>query len=173
MPTIPLTKNKVAYVDRCDIKLAKAFGPWQFHVSSTGRTGYAVTWVQLLNWRKAKLKRRQFRVFLHDLIACPPTGKEADHKDGDGLNNRRKNLRLATRQQQCFNRALQKNTSGYKGVSCKTYPTCGVRWHAHIRAEGRQIHIGTFKTKEAAAIAYNRYAKKYFGEFARLNKVSR
>lgn len=168
---IALTKGFSAEIDRKDYSRLAALGPWQYHSSSTGRTGYAITYFPLLNWRNAKLVRRQFRVFMHDLIMNPKTGEEVDHVDGNGLNNRRNNLRNVTRQQQCFNRSLQPNDSGYKGVSRKHYKLLGDRWHAHITLNRKQIHIGTFDSKEDAALAYNAFASELFGEFAKLNSV--
>lgn len=166
MISIPLTQCRFALVDD-DAAWLLDYGKWQFHKSSTGRTGYAVTYIAL-DWKRNGGKR-QFRMFMHDLISRPPSGLEVDHRDGDGLNNQRFNLRNATRKQQCFNRGLQKNKSGYRGVSSKTYRFLGERWHAHIRGDSKQVRIGTFKTAENAAQAYNFAAEEYFGEFARFN----
>lgn len=97
------------------------------------------------------------------------TGSEViDHIDGNGLNNQRSNLRPCTQSQNLANMRLSKhNTSGYKGV-CKT--SRGT-FHAGIYVNNKRIHIGVFKTPIEAALAYNKAAQKYHGNFARLNQV--
>ena len=89
-----------------------------------------------------------------------------DHINGNKLDNRLSNLRLCSKHQNEFNSKIKStNTTGYKGVS----PYKG-KYRAVITLNGKQKHLGIFKTKEQAAHIYNEYAKIYFGEFARLNK---
>lgn len=91
--------------------------------------------------------------------------KDVDHADGNGLNNQRDNLRCASRSQQAANRKLRTdNTSGFRGVRWAKG-----RWRAVIGFETKIFHLGYFSDPVAAAHAYDRAAKKYFGEFARLN----
>jgi hypothetical protein len=91
-------------------------------------------------------------------------GELADHIDNDGLNNRRDNLRLATRTQNAGNsRTWVNNSSGYKGVYF--YKATG-KYAAHIKDGPKQRTIGYFDTPEDAHIAYLEAAKRYFGEFA-------
>lgn len=98
-----------------------------------------------------------------------PPKTEIDHRDTNKLNNRIENLRLATRRQNLWNRAVSvKSTSGYKGVYWK--PQNG-KWAAVLGYNKKQINIGLFETKELAAIAYNEQAKKIHGEFANLNII--
>lgn len=93
---------------------------------------------------------------------------DVDHVDRNGLNNRKVNLRLCTRQENSMNRALNtNNTSGYKGV-CKHKNGL---WRAYINIDTIQENIGFYASKQMAAWAYNHAAKKYFGEFAFLNEV--
>lgn len=88
---------------------------------------------------------------------------EGDHKDGNGLNNQRRNLRVATRTENHHNRTKYKtNTSGFKGVSAKSN-----RWMAKINIGGKAKHLGYFDTPELAAAAYAKAAKKHHKEFAR------
>ena len=95
-----------------------------------------------------------------------PVNMEIDHKDENKLNNQRYNLRLATHSQNMINKKIRKdNTSGYKGV----HITSGKYILAHIRTGGKQIHLGSFIDIVSAAHAYDDAAKKYYGEFARLN----
>lgn len=89
-----------------------------------------------------------------------------DHIDGNGLNNRRENLRLVTHSQNMQNQRMQvNNTSGYKGVSW--HKVRGM-WRATIRVNNKNKHLGYFKTRELAYAAYCEAAIKYHGEFANL-----
>jgi hypothetical protein len=90
---------------------------------------------------------------------------EIDHRNGDKSDNRIENLREASRQQNAFNRGVPANNKvGLKGVKRKKRYR---GWIATIGVSGRQIHLGTFPTKEAAASAYAEAARRYHGEFAR------
>jgi hypothetical protein len=92
-------------------------------------------------------------------------GYDVDHIDGNGLNNSRNNLRIATRSQNCANRlnAPSAKTSPYKGVSWKKR---NKKWVAQIKVNQRVIHLGLFECAMDAACAYAKAAKQYFGEFA-------
>ena len=108
--------------------------------------------------------------FLHRALITPAKGFQVDHINGDKLDNRRKNLRVVTLKQNVMNRPVERDTeSGYKGVSRANKG--GSTWRARIYAEDKRIHLGTFKTKEEAALSYNDAAIRYFGEYAWLNKV--
>lgn len=91
---------------------------------------------------------------------------QIDHINGDRADNRIANLREATNSQNMMNRKLNANSqSGIKGVS---FHRGSQRWRARLQYEGKRIHLGDFKNKEAAQIAYEAAAKRHFGEFARL-----
>lgn len=96
-------------------------------------------------------------------------GRDIDHVNGSKLDNRKKNLRSGTRTQNNGNRKKQKNNRGkYKGVC----PVMGSStYRATITCNKKTVHIGCFKNPEDAALAYNKMAKKLFGEFALLNEV--
>lgn len=105
------------------------------------------------------------RMMVHRLIMEPPDGVEIDHVNQDRFDNRRINLRLATRSQNMHNsNAHRNNTSGFKGVY---YYRRHDRWRAVIRIPGKRITLGSFKTAEEAGAAYAAAASKLHGEFAR------
>jgi hypothetical protein len=92
--------------------------------------------------------------------------QQLDHINLDKSDNRIENLRPCTTQQNAANRKARSN-SGLKGVSLsnKGYS----RYRAQIKANGKSMFLGCFPTKEDAAIAYDKAAKQYFGEFAYIN----
>jgi hypothetical protein len=111
-------------------------------------------------------KNRRF-IYIHRLILNAPDGSNVDHRDGNRLDNRKANLRLATVGENGRNRpAPRSSSSGYKGVSWRAN---GNRWEAYIQHEGKQRSIGRFANVEDAARAYDDKARELFGEFAWLN----
>jgi hypothetical protein len=105
---------------------------------------------------------------MHRLILSPPAGFDVDHRNGDKLDNRRCNLRIAKKEQNAANVGInKKNTSGFKGVSLHKH---NKRFVAYIGKKPR-VYLGSFGTPEEAAREYNIAAKKRFGKFARLNKI--
>jgi hypothetical protein len=92
---------------------------------------------------------------------------EVDHRDLDGLNCCKDNLRIATHQENQRNRTKYRcNTTGYKGVFRNSSTS---KWRAMITVNGKNVHLGYFIHIVDAAKAYDAAASKYFGEFARLN----
>lgn len=107
-------------------------------------------------------KRGQIQ--MHRLIMAAPRGALVDHRDGNGLNNRRSNLRLATKAENARNKpAHRNNRSGIKGVHWSTQNRC---WIALITHDGQKHHLGSFGTKEEAGAAYDAAALRLHGEFA-------
>src|SRR3990167_502602 len=108
---------------------------------------------------------------LHSLIVPAPTGYVVDHRDGDGLNNRRSNLRVATPTQNLRNARKMRTINGgstsssFKGV----YRISDRQFKVTITVDGSQVYGGRFKTELEAARRYDELARKYFGEFARVN----
>lgn len=114
---------------------------------------------------ETKDKRKKIRI--HRLILNTPKGMMTDHKNRNKLNNLESNLRVATATQNRINSNISsRNTSGYRGVSRRKSER---KWTASIGSpnhpKGRTV-LGRFKTKEEAALAYNKVAKEFFGEFA-------
>lgn len=97
-----------------------------------------------------------------------------DHANGNTLDNRRENLRIASHLEQMRNRAPNRTTAGaprptsYKGVQLDNRPVPRP-WRARIRVNGKYVEVGRFATDIEAARAYDAAARKHFGEFARLN----
>lgn len=153
---IPLTKGKFAKVDPADYPMLVKY---KWFARYTPQTYYASFC--------RKINGRQKTFHMHRIIMNPPDGFVVDHINGDGLDNRRANLRLATAAQNSRNcRAKINGISKYKGVSPEKRRNC---WRAALTIDGKQIHIGQFKSEIEAAKAYDKAAKKYHGQFARLN----
>ncbi len=159
MKEIPLTQDKVALVDDQDYEW---LNQWKWTYTSRGCTGYA--------YRNVYQGSRYVRcVFMHRFILNPPPGLETDHINGNGLDNRRCNLRACTHIQNSWNsRKQQGATSQYKGVSWARKNQC---WRAFIHQGGQQISLGNFDSEEAAALAYNYAAIKLRGSHTLLNLV--
>lgn len=111
------------------------------------------------------------QIFLHRLLMnFPLTG--IDHINGNGLDNRRENLRICNQSQNGCNRNKQKNNkSGYKGVYFKRDKRRIKRWLAKLNKDKKTIMGGYFLTAKEAAIAYNELAVQYHGQFANLNII--
>lgn len=117
----------------------------------------------------ARCKRQGKNVLMHRLILGTEAGIVVDHIDGNGLNNRRSNLREATHQQNSVNSKKPQTgtaTSKYKGVYF--YRRLG-KWCAQIKVSDAGNYLGLYDTQEAAARAYDAKSLELFGEFARLN----
>ncbi len=149
---IPLTQGQVAIVDDEDYDY---LNQWRWCAHKQPNTYYAE---RHINGDNSKM------ISMHNLLLPHKRGVHTDHKDGNGLNNTRANIRLCSNQENQWNRRRYKNkTSKYKGVCWHKNRHC---WQANIGGE----YIGLFDTEEEAAKVYNKYAKLYYGEFAYLNE---
>jgi hypothetical protein len=154
MKKIKLTQGKFALVSNIDYTY---LNQWKWHARKHRRTFYAGR-VKYIHMHRVILERMGFVGF-----------KETDHKDGNGLNNQRRNLRAATNSENQANCPIKKNnTSGYKGV---TWDASRGKWLVQIQVNYRKIGLGRYVDKREAARIYNKSAKKYFGKFTTVNKI--
>ena len=135
-------------------------GNFKWHVTGTNSRFYAVRSIKVDNTHTT-------RMYLHREIMNAPKGLVVDHKDGNSFDNRRANLRLATRSQNSCNKRKRANTSSrFIGVY---WDKAKRKWVARIKYQGKSRMLGNFVNEIDAAKAYDAAANKYFGEFARLN----
>jgi len=155
--TIQLTRGKVATVDDIDFERLSAFS-WQAHT-------HKGKWYARSNWRRDTVYGS---TLMHRLILDAPDSVEVDHINGDGLDNRRENLRLCSHAQNSRNRAkIPGRSSRFKGVSL--HKPNG-RWRSRIMMEGRMVCLGNYATEQEAAAAYDAAATSLHGEFASTNR---
>lgn len=151
---IQLTRGYVALVDDEDYERVVTSGPWHVLIADPD----SVIRYARHTWQDPNTKRTH-GIVLHKFLTGWPL---CDHINGNGLDNRRANLRPATASQNMANRRRNtRNQAGYKGV----VPTVSGRWAA--RCANR--HVGTFDTPEAAARAYDQVALATWGDYARPN----
>jgi len=159
MQCIPLSRGLQALVDDEDYEALAAHNWYAARDVKTGRS-YATR-------MSAGGQRNRHRIWMHRVITDAPPGMQVDHINLDTLDNRRKNLRLASRADNAKNSPLQaNNTSGFKGV-------CWHRrrgmWVAMVGVANRQQWLGAFADAREAAAAYDEAARRLYGPFARLN----
>lgn len=155
MKTIPLSQGKVALVDDIDF-----------------------AWLSSRTWHAAQAKRGMWYAYshssgtdtklaMHRAIVSQLGLYQVDHRDGNGLNNQRHNLRKCTQSQNNANRRKQSGcTSRFKGVYWRK---ARQSWIAQLRCKKRYYFLGCFQTEEDAAKAYDKAARVHFGEFACTN----
>lgn len=149
---IPLSKGKVALIDACDAEL---IGKYKWYLQDFNKKGRY--------YARCNLPGRK-SLGMHRLIMAPPDGMVVDHINGYGLDNRRANLRVATRSQNmCNSRIMSNNTSGMKGVSFYKSRGC---WRAQIGFQRKITFLGYFDTQEAAYAAHQQAAANIHGEFS-------
>ncbi len=160
MKEIKLTKGKIALVDDEDYEY---INQWRWKLSTSG---YAIRTVCVKN----DLGINRFTsLIMHRVIMDAKKGEVIDHIDCDRLNNTKNNLRFCSVGENCMNRLKgKKNTSGYKGVS---WHKRDKRWIASIKINGVAVHLGSYNNVIEAVNAYDKSAKKYFGEFAKTNNL--
>jgi hypothetical protein len=153
---VPVSPAHFALVDAADYEAVIAAGPWHLLKGHNGKL-YAYGGGSR---------------YMHRLIAQTPTGMETDHVNGDGLDNRRCNLRVATPSQNSANMGKPRRPDGsppasqFKGVC---WDKTRSKWMARITVLGKCRNLGRFDCERDAALAYDRAASAAWGEFALLN----
>lgn len=148
MAEIQLANKQIALVDDSDLD---RFGNTKWHMGAGGYVKCA-------------------KGYLHRMVLNAPNGVEVDHINGNKLDNRRGNLRLASSSENKWNRGKQNGTytSRFKGVSWHSSRRV---WCAQIKVKRKLIYIGSYHTELEAARAYNHAARQYHGTFAAVNNV--
>lgn len=161
MKSIPLSRDKFAVVDDEDFERLSAH---KWSAANCVRKN-RVIWFAVRQSKKSEGKPRA--ILMHREIVGV-AGKQTDHKNGDGLDNRRDNLRPASQMQNSQNAHKHIGTSSrFKGVSWFARDSL---WRAVIQRCGKYVHLGYFANDLDAARAYDTAALKFFGEFALTNK---
>lgn len=149
---VRVSRGKWTLVDEAIAAKVIAVGRW-----TLGSHGYV--------YRNPRVDGRQTTLALHAFVVGERSTIDVDHENRDKLDNRRNNLRPATRQQNLANRRAT-GTSGFKGVS---WHSRRQKWRATIKVNYRQRHLGLFAIAVDAARAYDAAAREAFGEFALVN----
>jgi hypothetical protein len=152
---IPLTQGKIAIVDRQDYERVSRY---KWCLSRVGHQLYA--------------HRRQYgkTIRLHQFIMNPPKGKVVDHANGNGLDNRRENLRICTMLENAWNKRRRKPPGAHSrfiGVyPCQRPPG---KWCVKVQCKGKVTNLGSFDDEVESARARDRKAVELFGDYATLN----
>ena len=158
MKEIPLTRGHVALVDDEDYGRASAF---RWYALTNSGVVYAT--------RAYRDATKQKRMYLHHFVTGVDAATYIDHKNHNGLDCQKHNLRIATNQQNQDNSRKQVGVSSqYKGVSWNKQKQ---RWKAAVWTTGKPIFLGWFKNEGDAARAYNEGAKTLFGEYSCANII--
>lgn len=162
---IPLTQGKVALVDDDDFD---ALSQFHWHARRVRRRhGPDVFYAErTIHVRRIDGSDQVSTQGMHRFLM--PGVPKIDHSDGDGLNNQRANIRPATQSQNAANRKLLRTgkSSRFRGVY---WASDRGRWRAQLIVEYRHVHLGSFDSEVAAAMAYDAAAIKHFGKYASPN----
>ena len=149
MKTIPLTRGKEAVIDDADYELVSKY-KWHYN----GRYAVHTTYID----------NKKVNIWMHRLIMDTPKGLFTDHINFDRLDNRKSNLRIATKSENMHNRPAQtNNTSGHKNIY---FDKSRKLWAVEVKVQGKKTHIGRYKDIADALIARNEAYKDIVGEFA-------
>ena len=161
MKKIPLTQGKFALVDNEDFEW---LSQWKWCVLKNVSNFYAKRALS----RKDTNSRTTITILMHRIIIDATQEQEVDHRDGNGLNNCRSNLRFASRSQNNMNSHKIRGVSKYKGV-CFDKSRKNKKWKTQIGKNNKQYSLGYFDNEIEAAKTYDTKAKELFGKFARSN----
>lgn len=157
---VTLSSGGYAWVDATDLPVVEGYR-WHITRKRNGKV-YAQANIRAVDGGRTT-------IFMHRLVlGLQPGDPEVDHRDHNGLNNCRSNLRLAGVKNNSANRRKQStsSTSRFKGVSRRSDTG---QWRAYIQVEGRQVRLGVFESEMEAARAYDVAALEAWGSFAALN----
>lgn len=149
---IPLSQGRFTLVDDSDYDW---LNQWKWHYKTCGYAARSVT----VNGQSKK-------IYMHRQIMNAQTGQVVDHCNGDGLDNRRNNLRIVTVAQNVRNRRPVKNHNSYKGIY---WHKGNKKWHARIQFEGRRFELGYYHDADMAARAYDAASRRLHGRYGRCN----
>ena len=154
MKEIKLSQGLVTKVDDEDYEY---LAQWKWRAMKSRNTYYAV--------RYEKKSGKDIAILMHRILMKTPDNLQVDHKDRDGLNNQKYNIRNCTHVQNLHNQKKKGKLNKYKGV----YVINKNNIIAVITLNYKQVWRKRFKTEEEAAREYDKMASVYFGEFAELN----
>ncbi len=158
---IKLTKGFITVVDSEDFERINKY-KWRASKFKGSKTWYAV--------RDVSKPKKGLKLLHREILELDDRRLHVDHKDCNGLNNCKDNLRYCFPENNVRNIGLTvANTSGYKGVS-KRKDIVNKTWAARIRVNKKLLSLGCFETAKEAALAYDEAALRYHGEFAKTNK---
>ena len=165
MKELTLNKGYVAFLDDADHERIIAMGLYWYAIRAHKNSDVLYARADGL---RGKGQRRPYW-YLHRLVLMDvPKGMQIDHRNRDGLDCQRHNLRIATHAQNQRNKRGSRD--GLKGVWYDSRPKQKLNpWRSQITVDRRNIRLGCFGTEEEAAQAYDRAARQYHGDFARLN----
>ena len=157
---VPLTRGYEAVIDAADVPLVEGKN-WHAFVK---RRNDGTTLAVYAARSSPRAGGKQNTIFMHRILLSADS-EETDHRDGDGLNNRRANLRPATKSQNMHNQRLASNNkSGFKGAYWHSFAR---KWASQIRLANQNHHLGLFGCITAAAVAYARASRNLHGQFGR------
>lgn len=156
---ISLTKGQTTIVDEADYDAIVAIGRWCF-----SNSGYAVHYYADENGQRKMLYLHR-AIMARKLREPIPMNMQVDHENMNRIDNRRFNLRLATRSQNQAHKKIQvNNSSKFKGVTFNSG-----RWEARIRYQGKRINLGRFSDPLEAAMMYDAASRLLYQDFAGCN----
>jgi hypothetical protein len=156
MKEIRLSQGKIALVDDEDFDY---INQWKWYARKGRKTFYAA--------RKEKGTNARTTIHMHQVVSKVSNNVQIDHRDTNGLNNQKYNLRVVNHRQNQYNTDKPRhNTSGYKGISWDKFRN---NYRVYLTVKGKFKNIGNTKSLQTATKMYNKAATQHYGEFAKLH----